>query len=99
MAVLTDKEILQKKSDNIDNFVESYDAGRAVGANTPLEIQVKICNTRNTDCKMCASPVPRMRTTRGMRLRWNPMRASSESSRKTSPISVSMVLFERRRIT
>ena len=47
MAVLADKEILQKKSDNIDNFVESYGSGRAVGANTHLEIQVEICNTRN----------------------------------------------------
>ena len=60
MAVLADKEILQKKSDNIDNFVESYGSGRAVGANTPLEIQMEICNTRNVKKNISerTSPIP-----------------------------------------
>ncbi len=55
MTALADKELLQKKRANIDNFIESCYSKRAVVTNTPLEIQMEICNTCNIDCRMCAS--------------------------------------------
>ncbi len=50
-----DKDLLRKKKANIDDFIDSCDSRRAVVTNTPLELQMEICNTCNIDCRMCAA--------------------------------------------